>query len=62
MNDTGLFQQRRIRTFVSKERASKERLGILSNRMISEIILFEDIPNRSFQALALDTKVVILRC
>jgi hypothetical protein len=45
MDVTGLFQHRRIRTFASKEKAGKERLGILSNRMISRRGMIEKTLN-----------------
>jgi hypothetical protein len=37
-------------------------LSVFSIIPLLEIILFENIPSRSFQAFSLDTKVLILRC
>jgi hypothetical protein len=37
-------------------------LSFFSIIPLLEIILFENIPSRSFQAFSLDAKVLILRC
>jgi hypothetical protein len=37
-------------------------LSLFSIIPLLEIILFENIPSRSFQAFSLDTEVLILRC